>query len=165
MTEKAETSGFTDLVEQLQADVGAIGFRLLSLIGSPDEVASLDQKLEQHAQVWAAQLLGDDDRLAAQTVIDLISLLWPNSDIPAEWWSTSLGRATARSVGHPTAAVISYTVAGAMLGCTKQNISKLIEAGRLHRAPSGGVTSASVRSELHAVETGTRRTWRTSPHD
>lgn len=156
-------SEITNLVEQLQTDVGAVGFRLLSLIGSPDEIAHLDQRLEQHAQVWAAELLGDDDRLAAQTAIDLINLLWPHSDISAEWWSTPLGHATARSVGHPTAEVISYAVAAAMLGCSKQHISKLIEAGRLHRAPSGGVTSASVRSELRAVETGTRQTWRTTP--
>jgi hypothetical protein len=52
----------------------------------------------------------------------------------------------ARSVGHPSAEVVSYSVAGAMLGCTKQYIGKLVKTGRLVAGPSGGVTAESVRA-------------------
>jgi hypothetical protein len=140
-----------ELIRQLRADVGAVTWRLTVLLGPCEELELVDQRVHASAVVWAASLLGDDDKLAAQTVIDLMMLLWPNSDPTTDWWRTPLGHAVARSVGHPTAEVVSYSVAGAMLGCTKQNVGKLVQAGRLDRGPNGGVTTQSVRAALHAA--------------
>lgn len=61
----------------------------------------------------------------------------------------------ARRVGHPGAHVLSYAVAGAMLGITRQGVYDLAARGRLVRAAEGGMTVESVRTRLrgqHAVK-------------
>jgi hypothetical protein len=139
------------LTEQLRKDVAAVTWGLTALLGPCEELQLVDQRINAHAAMWAAALLGDDDKLAAQTVLDLMAVLWSNCDPTTDWWRTPLGRAVARSVGHPTADVVSYSVAGAMLGCSKQYVGKLIQAGRLDRGPNGGVTSRSVRATLQGT--------------
>lgn len=159
----AALTAFAELVEQLRTDVGDMVGRLMNLTGPSNEMLMVEQAVHARATMWASALVGDDDKVAADTVLDLVNLLWPHAEPTAEWWRTPLGRAVARSVGHPTAEVVSSTIAAAMLQCTKQNITKLVAAGRLHRGPAGGVTTASIRTELRAVEEGERRTWRRTP--
>lgn len=158
----AALAAYAELVEQLRTDVGDMVGRLMNLTGPSNEMLLVEQAVHSRATMWASQLLGDDDKVAADTVLDLVHLLWPHAEPTTEWWRTPLGRAVARSVGHPTADVVSFNIAAAMLQCSRQNISKLVAAGRLHRGPAGGVTTASIRDELRAVEEGERRTWRSS---
>jgi hypothetical protein len=94
-------------------------------------------------------MLGHDDRAAAQMIIRVISSLYPG-DAPfapaAEWWRTPLGQVVLRRVGHPSARAVPYSVAGAMLGITRQGVHDLITRRKLERDPEGGVTVASVRA-------------------
>jgi hypothetical protein len=144
-----DRDSFAELVEQIRTDVGAAAGALLALVGSREMLLVADQ-VHAHAVMWAANLLGDDDRLAAQTVIDLVSVLFPgDADPRTEWWRTPLGQAAARSTGYPSAEAVSYSVAGGMLGCSKQYIGKMVAAGRLHRGPAGGVTMTSVQAVLN----------------
>jgi hypothetical protein len=131
------------LTEQLRDEVGGIALALDALLGATD-VRTAD-RVHAHAPMWAAALLGDDDRLAAQTVIDVMNVIGTGSEPALLWWSTPLGRAVARSVGHPSADTVSYSVAGAMLGCSKQAVHKRVAAGSLVRGDDGGVTTESVR--------------------
>jgi hypothetical protein len=141
----ADPGAFAALVEQLRADVGAAAGALAALLGPSPGILMAEQQVHDLAPGWAASLLGDNDRLAAQTVIDLVCVLLPGSTGPDTGWRrTPLGQAAPRSTGYPAGETVSYSVAGAMLGCSKQYIGKLVEAGRLTRGDSGGVTSASV---------------------
>jgi hypothetical protein len=146
-----DRDAFAELVEQLRADLAAAAGALLALVGPSREMLLVEQQVHSRAEMWASDLLGDDDRLAAQTVIDLVNVLFPGDTGPgSDWWRTPLGQAAARSTGYPGADVVSYSVAGAMLGCSKQYVGKLADAGRLERGSSGGVTTASVRAILKA---------------
>jgi hypothetical protein len=94
-------------------------------------------------------LLGDDDQAAASTAIRLVAALYPGDtpfDPPPEWWRTPLGQVVLRRVGHPSAQAVSYSVAGAMLGVTRQGVHDLVTRGKLARHPDGGVTVDSVRA-------------------
>jgi hypothetical protein len=132
------------LTEQLRQDVGAVAAALDALIGTTEMTAA--DRVHARAPMWAANLLGGDDKLAAQTVIDVMCVIGADDHQPIEWWATPLGRAVARSVGHPTADTVSYSVAGAMLGVTKQAIHKMVKSGRLTPGRDGGVTVASVQA-------------------
>ncbi|WP_020574698.1 hypothetical protein [Actinopolymorpha alba] len=121
------------------------------LLDNSSQLEQLRRKARRQADTWAAELLGPDDLLATQTLIRLVSTLFPSDtafDPPAEWWQTPLGQVTARRVGHPTAAAVTYAVAGAMLGMTRQGVHDLIRRGKLAKHPDGGVTVASVRERL-----------------
>lgn len=142
------TDEYAALTQQLREDVGAVASALAALAGPADKTWDLVDRIGHLAPAWASQLLGDDDRLAAQTVVDLMPVLWPNGAIPTAWWSTPIGRAVARSVGHPYTDHVSYSVAGAMLGVTKQSVEKRVRKGTLDRHRDGGVTAASVRRAL-----------------
>ena len=114
------------------------------------------------ARDWAAVLLGDDDQAAAHTAIRIVSALYPGDtrfDPPAQWWRTPLGQAVLRRAGHPSAQAVSYSVAGAMLGMTRQGVHDLVTRGKLARHPDGGVTVDSVRARLNR----TRSDQHTSP--
>lgn len=103
------------------------------------------------AGALAEDLLGEDDQVAAMTAIRLVAALYPGDgpfDPPASWWLTPLGRITARRAGHPGADAVSYAVAGAMLGVTRQGVHDLVSRGKLARHPDGGVTVRSVRDRL-----------------
>lgn len=135
---------------QLRDEVGCLALALDALIGAVDSRAA--DRVHAQAPRWAANILGDDDKLAAQTVIDIMCVIGADAGQPTEWWATPLGRAVARSVGHPTADVVSYSVAGAMLGYSKQAVHKMVKTGRLTAGDSGGVTVASVQAMIRAAD-------------
>ena len=69
-------------------------------------------------------------------------------DKTPRWWRTPLGQSLAVRVGHPTAEAVTYPVAGAMLGITRQGVHDLVTRGKLARHPTGGVLTTSVRDRL-----------------
>ena len=123
---------------------GQLLWPLEMLLGPGEEFTILRQRAQATARVMAAQLAGRDDKLAAQTAIDLAGAILPDA-IPDDFWPTPLGRLIAKSVGHPGGDEVSYSVAAAMLGVSKTRVQQLLEAGKLDRHPDGGITSASVR--------------------
>jgi hypothetical protein len=123
------------------------------LLGSSGDLRA---EIAATSRAWAAQLLGDDDQAAAHTAIRLVAALYPSDtpfDPPPQWWRTPLGQVVLRRVGHPSAQAVSYSVAGAMLGMTRQGIHDLVTRGKLARHPDGGVTVASVRARLNRTMT------------
>ncbi|MFD2764250.1 hypothetical protein [Micromonospora eburnea] len=152
-------SGDEDLVEQLAR---LIDIRLLDpieiLVDGHDAVDSLRAVAHQRSRSLAATMVSGDDRAAYAAIARVISTLWPGDgpfDPPLDWWRSPLGQIVARRVGHPTAESVSYAVAGAMLGITRQGVHDLAVRGKLARHPEGGVRSASVRDRL--LQEGTRR--------
>ena len=128
------------------------------LLSSDELLEPIRTRLRVEAEVWAAQLLGDDQETAAMTAARLIGVLFPGDtpfDPPAAWWRTALGRAVARSVGHPAATTVPYSTAGAMLGITRQGVHDLVKRGKLEKDPSGGVTTSSIRARLNRLREGT----------
>lgn len=151
-----------DLVRQLSEIVRA---RLLDpleiLVGDDADAAAavdfLERRVRAEAQRWAGRLLDDDTATATLTAARLTAALYsgPGSgdrplDLPPEWWRTPLGQVVARRIGHPTASAVSYVVAGAMLGVTRQGVHDLVRRGKLARHPDGGVTSASVHARIQS---------------
>ncbi|MEV0584323.1 hypothetical protein [Nonomuraea sp. NPDC050310] len=136
------------------------------LLGEAGPVAPVRERLRIEAEVWAAQLLGPDERLAVRTSARLIAALFPGDDPdapfdpPDEWWGTAFGRATARRAGFPGRAAVSFATAGAMLGITRQGVHDLVKRAKLDRHPDGGVSTDSIRERLnhpqerHAVRQG-----------
>ena len=113
----------------------------------------LAERIQTRADLLAHQLCQDgDDRLAAQTVIDIMAALWPSCSPEdcgqAEWWRTPLGRMCARSLGHSDSDAVTYSVAAAMLGVARGTVSTLASRGTLDRHPDGGITRASVLLRL-----------------
>jgi hypothetical protein len=111
------------------------------------------------SRAWAARLLGDDDQAAAETAIRIVAALYPGDapfDPPPQWWRTPLGQVVIRRAGHPSAQAVSYSVAGAMLGMTRQGVHDLVTRGKLARHPDGGVTVDSVRARLNHPTTTAR---------
>ena len=117
------------------------------------DTRDLRPRVEADARAWAKTLLGDDDQPARLLAIRLVSALYPSDSAfepPSEWWSTPLGRVVAWRAGHPWAEAVSYSVAGAMLGVTRQGVHDLVRRGKLARHPEGGVTTASVRARIES---------------
>ncbi|MEV0606150.1 hypothetical protein AB0I61_07220 [Polymorphospora rubra] len=145
-------SSHTDLVAQL---VRLIDIRLLDpleiLLDGDDAVVALRDIVRLRAEAWATQMLDGDDRVAVGAIVRAISTLYPGDapfDPPLDWWRSPLGQVVARRTGHPTAQSVSYAVAGAMLGITRQGVHDLANRGKLARHPEGGVVPASVRDRL-----------------
>ncbi|MCP9967845.1 hypothetical protein LUX57_24120 [Actinomadura madurae] len=118
------TSDHVELVTEL---VRLLETRILDpleiLLASDDLLGPIRARLRVEAEVWAAQLLGPDRERATLTAVRIIAVLFPGDgpfDPPAPWWRTALGRAVARTAGHPAVAAVSYSTAGAMLGITRQ---------------------------------------------
>lgn len=129
--------------------------RLLDPLGILfDDVGDLPDRAEALARRMAETMLGDDEAAARHAIARLVGALHPGDapfDPPADWWRTPLGQVVVRRVGHPAAHAVSYSVAGAMLGVTKQGVHDLVRRGKLARDPeTGGVTVASVRARLTA---------------
>lgn len=107
--------------------------------------SSADRLVAQLAQ-------DDDDRLAAQTCIDVMCVLWPHAAPEdcgrADWWQTPLGRLCARSLGRDGAEEVSHSVAAAMLGVTRGTVAQLVHRGTLDRHPDGGVLRSSVLARI-----------------
>ncbi|NUT50837.1 MAG: hypothetical protein HOV94_26540 [Saccharothrix sp.] len=119
-----------------------------------DDVGDLPSRAQGVAARLAAAMEGDDDTAAVHAIARFVGALYPGDgpfDPPAEWWRSPLGQVVARRMGHPTARAVSYSVAGAMLGVTKQGVHDLVRRGKLERnSDGGGVTVASVRARLGA---------------
>lgn len=140
----------TGLIDQL---VRVVDIRLLDpleILLAGDEVVEAARALVRlRARTWASVMLGPDDQAAAQLTARVISSLYPGDvpfEPPAEWWRTPLGQVALRRLGHPSARAVSYAVAGAMLGITRQGVHDLITRRKLERHPEGGVTVESVRA-------------------
>jgi hypothetical protein len=143
-----------ELATQIGEELGAALYDPSAAVGDPDFLAYGEQMVASRAAMLAGQLLQEmDDRLSAQTAIDLMCGLWrhgaPEDHDPA-WWRTPLGRAIARSAGRDDADAVSYSVAGAMLGVVRGTISQMVARGTLDRHPDGGVLRSSVLARLAA---------------
>ncbi|MFB4269788.1 hypothetical protein [Nonomuraea sp. GTA35] len=143
-------------VELVAALVRLLETRVLDpleiLLASGELLDPIKDRLRIEAEVWAAQLLGRDRRQATLTAARLIAVLSPGDepfDPPEQWWRTPLGRAVARGAGHPSAAAVSYSTAGAMLGITRQGVHDLVKRGKLDKHPEGGVTTSSIHARLN----------------
>lgn len=144
------TSAHQELADQL---VALVVNRLLDplqiLLETGDDLRG---ETVTHAETWARQLLDADDDVAVHTAARLVAVLYTSDtpfDPPALWWRTPLGRVVARRVGHPAVEAVSYSVAGAMLGITRQGVHDLVRRNKLDRHPDGGVTTASIRARLN----------------
>jgi hypothetical protein len=122
------------------------------LLESRSDLTRVRSRAVERAGAWSTALLGEDDMLARSTVIRLVVSLYPSDgpfDPPIGWWQTPLGRVMARRAGHPGAESVSYAVAGAMLGITRQGVHDLVTRGKLARHENGGVTTSSVRNRIN----------------
>ncbi|SDH06458.1 hypothetical protein SAMN05216553_115111 [Lentzea fradiae] len=147
----ATTSEHVDLRDDLVRLVTSRLLDPLEILLPQADLAGLHRSVEADAEMWAAQLLGGDDALARQTAVRLIAVLHPGDtpfDPPDEWWATPLGRVAARRIGHPGKEFVSFGVAGAMLGITRQGVHDLVTRKKLTRHPEGGVTVDSIRARL-----------------
>jgi hypothetical protein len=137
----------TGLAQQLMT---VISSRLLDPLEIllDDPVVDVRARCERAAQVWAARLVEPD---AAYAVASIIGALYPSDDVfdpPAEWWQTPLGRVVLSQVGFPGREAVSYAVAGAMLGMTRQGAHDLVTRNKLGRHPDGGVTVTSIQERI-----------------
>lgn len=136
------------IVEELDVAIaGPVG----TLVGI-DLAQLVRDRVSSVAPVLASQLTDDDERLVAQTVIDLMCALWPDASPEdcgqADWWRTPLGRACAASLGRGDSESVSQSVAAAMLGVTTGTVAQLVHRGTLERHSQGGVARASVLSRV-----------------
>lgn len=135
--------------DQLADELDAIESSLIPFTGvraadiiSPAHVAGVVAELAQE----------DDDRLAAEACLSVMSALWPHC-LPercgrADWWQTPLGRLCARSAGRDDAEAVTHSVAAAMLGMAPGSIGVMIQRGHLDRHPDGGVLRSSIMARL-----------------
>jgi hypothetical protein len=142
----------TRLTDEL---VRLVGIRLVDpleiLLDGDSSVDAVRAAVHARATAWARDLLDGDDRIAVAAIVRVVSTLYPGDgpfEPPVDWWRTPLGQVVARRVGHPTAESVSYVVAGAMLGITRQGVHDLVSRGKLTRHPDGGVTPISIRDRL-----------------
>ncbi|PWK87957.1 hypothetical protein C8D88_103153 [Lentzea atacamensis] len=147
----ATTSDHVDLRDDLIRLVTSRLLDPLEILLPQADLADLRDQVRIDAEMWAAQLLGEDGALAKQVAIRLMAVLYPGDtpfDPPDRWWATPLGRVTARRAGHPSKEGVSLGVAGAMLGITRQGVHDLVSRKKLLRHPDGGVTVDSIRARL-----------------
>ncbi|MGH8793354.1 MAG: hypothetical protein ACRDXX_11990 [Stackebrandtia sp.] len=152
---QAQSSAHAELAEELtRLTTGRLLDPLEILLESDRAVDPLRRQVEADARRWASVLLGEDDAAAAGMAVRIMAALYPG-DTPFEpspqWWRTPLGRVTARRAGHPSRRHVSFSVAGAMLGITRQGVGDLVNRGKLTRHPYGGETLASIRQRLEQL--------------
>lgn len=140
------------VVSQIRGELDrALAGPVGSLLGL-DLSQQIADRILVRAPMLAGQLQDADDRLAAQTVIDLMTALWPHASPEhvghADWWRTPLGRLCARSLGRSDSESVTQHVAGAMLGVTRGTIAQMLARGTLDRHPDGGVLRASILQRL-----------------
>lgn len=133
-------------VDQLADALAAELVDALSAVGWTDLADLARARIWATAKRLATQLSCEDERLAAQTVIDCAGHLWPLDPEP-EWWRTPVGRLVARSVG-PEDAAVTQAEAAAMLGVTRGTIAQLVSRGTLARHRDGGVDRAAVFARM-----------------
>lgn len=132
---------------EILVDAVDVGSRAGSM-GTVDAVRGL---VRTRASSWARDLLGADDVRALHTATRLVMALYPSDepfDPPTEWWRTPLGQVFLRRVGYPGSDAVPYSVAGVMLGVSRQFVHDLAARGKLERHPDGGVRVESVRARL-----------------
>lgn len=142
---RRHTELVADLVEQARV---RLVDPLVVLLDGDEPVRELAERVRIDAEMWAAQLLGRDARLAVRTAARLVAALYPGDEVfdpPAAWWGTPFGRVVLHRIGHPGRERVTYAVAGAMLGITRQGVHDLLARGKLTAHPDGGVSTASVR--------------------
>ena len=121
------------------------------LLDGHETVRAMRDVVAGRAGIWAHRMLNGTDAEAVGAIMRLVTAVYPSDgafDPPVDWWRSPLGRVLAWRVGHPTAESVSYAVAGAMLGITRQGVHDLVTRRKLVRHPDGGVTPASVRERL-----------------
>ncbi|CAM3947371.1 hypothetical protein KIPE111705_32985 [Kibdelosporangium persicum] len=113
-----------------------------------DPVTDLRERCERAAEAWAARLHGPEANYA---IASIVGALYPGDeafDPPADWWRTPLGQVVLLRVGFPGREAVSYALAGAMLGVTRQGVHDLVTRDKLARHPDGGVTVTSIRERI-----------------
>ncbi|ALG14532.1 hypothetical protein AOZ06_03725 [Kibdelosporangium phytohabitans] len=113
-----------------------------------DPVSELRGRCERAAESWAARLHGPNGTYA---VASIIGALYPSDEAfnpPAGWWRTPLGQVTLLRMGYPGREAVPYSLAGAMLGVTRQGVHDLVTRNKLARHPDGGVTVTSIRERI-----------------
>jgi hypothetical protein len=142
----------TQLRDQI---VEVIGVRLLDpleiLLEGDPALDPLRTSVAARARELAHRILTADDHTALTSIARLVGALYPGDepfDPPVDWWRTPMGQVVVWRVGHPTADHVSYPVAGAMLGISRQGVHDLVSRGKLTRHPDGGVVPASIRARL-----------------
>lgn len=144
-TRGASTETHTALYRQLAGEIEARFLAPLdALLDGAEPLVALRRRLDADAQMWAAQILGPDPALARSAASRVLAAVQPFDPDPS-WWRTPFGRAVVRLIGHPGRASVSRSVAGAMLGITRQGVQDLVNRGKLARHPDGGVSVASIR--------------------
>ncbi|HEX3790641.1 MAG TPA: hypothetical protein VHW44_22450 [Pseudonocardiaceae bacterium] len=138
------------LVEQLVAVVRQRLLDPLEILLGIDQPAD---RVRTAAEDWATQLLGEDQTAAVMCIARLIAALYPGDHFapPADWWGTPFGQVVARRAGYPGTDHVSYSVAGAMLGVTRQGVHDLVTRGKLARHAEGGVTTESVSIRMRSL--------------
>lgn len=123
----------------------------LDILFADEITTTLRGRAEHAAAGWAQQLLGQDRTVAMRLASRLIAVFYPDDapfDPPPRWWDTPFGRVVASRLGHPGAEHVSYAVAGAMLGITRQGVHDLVRRHKLALHPDGGVASDSISERL-----------------
>jgi hypothetical protein len=152
----AAVEAFTAAVAaQLDEELGAAAWRLrgVGLRFADPHTSTAAAEIEFAARLLAAQLVQtNDDRLAAQTVIDVMHALWPNAAPEdcgqANWWLTPLGQVCGRSLSRNDVDSVTQERAAAMLGITRSTVATLVRRGTLARHADGGVSRAAVLERL-----------------
>lgn len=124
------------------------------LLDGHDSLRPIRTAVSSRAGIWAHRLLHGTDTEAARLIARFVASLYPSDrgfSPPADWWQTPLGRVALWRVGHPGADAVSYAIAGAMLGITRQGVHDLVQRGKLQRHPNGGVVPSSVRARFIAT--------------
>ncbi len=139
------------LVEQL---VAVVRQRLLDPLEILLDVEQPVDRVRAAAEDWATQLLGEDQIAAVMCTARLIAALYPGDRFEplADWWGTPFGRVVARRAGYPGMDHVSYSVAGAMLGITRQGVHDLVTRGKLARHADGGVTTESISNRMRGLK-------------
>lgn len=143
-----------DLLSQLvdELDARLVG-PVRSLLGL-DLADQLADRLTARAPMLVGQLTSGDDRLVAETVIDVMLALWGQADPPEEWWRTPLGLRCAASLAGQRDGAFSRASAARMLGVTVGTVDQLAHRGTLERHPDGGLTAGSVLARVARLHGG-----------
>jgi hypothetical protein len=142
-----------DIGERLHLQVGA----LVRLVGV--DVADLipASRVRPAAEQLAAALCSPDHREAAQAAIDsapLVDLDDPNDA------ASPLGIAIASTTGYDE---VGATDAARLLRVSRARVYALLDAGRLDRGPTGGITRASIARRLAQRQPTCARERRSTP--
>ncbi|MDL4813626.1 hypothetical protein [Actinomadura opuntiae] len=148
-TPAVSTETHAALHRQLVAEIEARFLAPLdALLDGTEPLAVLRRRLDADAQMWATRMLGPDEAQARSAAAQVLAVVRP-FDPPPDWWGTPFGRVVLRLIGHPARESVSRSVAGAMLGITRQGVQDLVNRGKLTRHPDGGVSVASIRARAN----------------